>query len=123
MHRLAALVVCLMATGSACAQKWAFMTYNGNQPADLGYVSLEQNGAEATFRMVAPSLDKCWAQPLKAEVIRTETMLVITPVFAFPGCVEQRFHIQLDGKGGYTEFKQRGVWARSNRDRKLTLTP
>ncbi len=106
----------------AFAQKWDFVTYNGNQPAGVGYVTLERSGDEATFRMVAPSLDKCWAQPLKADVSQTETMLIIVPRFTFSGCVEQRFQIQLDGKGGFTEFKQSGNWVKSTRERKLTAT-
>ncbi len=120
MNRLCACLVATLALSPAWAQKWEFVTYRGDQPADVGYVTLEESGGEATFRMVAPSLDKCWARPLKAEVSRTDSMLLIVPQFTFAGCVEQRFQIQLDGKGGFTEFKQGGAWARSSRDRRLT---
>ena len=121
MYRLMMLLAMLLASGSSFAQKWEFVTYSGNRPAGTGYVTLEESGGEATFRMVAPSLDQCWAQPLKAEVTRTDTLVIIVPKFVFQGCVEQRFQIRLDGKGGITEFKQNGNWVASNRDRKLTL--
>ncbi len=121
MYRSFVLLALSLAAGSSSAQKWEFVTYSGNQPAGTGYVSLVESGGEATFRMVAPNLDQCWAQPLKAEVTRTETLLIIVPRFVFQGCVEQRFQIRLDGKGGLTEFKQNGNWVKSNRDRKLTL--
>ncbi len=123
MNRLCACLVASLSLSMApaWAQKWEFVTYRGNQAADVGYVLLEEAGGEATFRMVAPSLDKCWDRPLKAEVSRTESMLLIVPQFTFAGCVPQRFQIQLDGKGGFTEFKQGESWARSSRDRRLTL--
>ena len=114
------LLAMLLASGSSFAQKWEFVTYSGNQPAGTGYVTLVESGGEATFRMVAPNLDQCWAQPLKAEVTRTNTLLIIVPRFVYQGCVEQRFQIRLDGKGGITEFKQNGNWVKSGRDRKLT---
>ena len=123
MYRLLLPIALSLASSMAAAQKWEFVTYNGNQPTGTGYVTLVESGAEATFRMVAPSLDQCWAQPLKAEVTRTDTLLIIVPKFVFQGCVEQRFQIRLDGKGGITEFKRNGNWVASNRERKLTLMP
>ena len=121
MYRLLVPLALSLASNLAAAQKWEFVTYSGNQPAGTGYVTLVESGGEATFRMVAPSLDQCWAQPLKAEVTRTDTLLIIIPKFVFQGCVEQRFQIRLDGKGGITEFKRNGNWVASNRERKLTL--
>ena len=123
MYRLLVPLALSLASNLAAAQKWEFVTYSGNQPAGTGYVTLVESGGEATFRMVAPSLDQCWAQPLKAEVTRTDTLLIIVPKFVFQGCVEQRFQIRLDGKGGITEFKRNGNWVASNRERKLTLMP
>ena len=123
MYRLLLPLALSLASNLAAAQKWEFVTYSGNQPAGTGYVTLVESGGEATFRMVAPSLDQCWAQPLKAEVTRTDTLLIIIPKFVFQGCVEQRFQIRLDGKGGITEFKRNGNWVASNRERKLTLIP
>ena len=121
MRRLSVLLALSLAVGTSSAQKWEFVTYNGNQPAATGYVTLEESAGEATFRMVAPNLDQCWARPLKAEVTRTDTLLIIVPAFVYQGCAEQRFQIRLDGKGGLTEFKQNGAWVKSSRDRKLTL--
>ena len=123
MYRLLLPLILSLASNLAAAQKWEFVTYSGNQPAGTGYVTLVESGGEATFRMVAPSLDQCWAQPLKAEVTRTDTLLIIVPKFVFQGCVEQRFQIRLDGKGGITEFKRNGSWVASSRERKLTLIP
>lgn len=123
MHRWLITAALSLAAGHSAAQKWEFVTYNGNQPAGTGYVTLEESGGEATFRMVAPNLDPCWAKPLKAEVTRTDTLLIIVPRFVFQGCIEQRFQIRLDGKGGITEFRQKGEWVKSSRDRKLTLMP
>lgn len=115
------VLLTLSLSNPSFAQKWDYAAYYPNGGSEVGSVTLEEKDGEATFRMIAPGLDACLKQPLKADVVRTATHLTITPKPPFPGCFEIRLQIRLDGTGGVAEYKRGDRWVPDKRDRKLTL--
>lgn len=101
------------------AQTWDYTAYGARGPVPA-VVTLDEKDGNATFRMMGPGLDMCMRVPLKADVTRSSTHIIITPQPHTRGCMELRFQIKLDGTGGFLEIKNGDVWVVDARDRKLT---
>ncbi len=117
------------AATEARAQSWEYQTYYGQQtrsargtpggPAALGYITVEDRGGKAIFRMVGGNLDICYNRELDATVVKTEATTTITIVPGLQGCEEVRFVIRNDGTGGRREIKQKSDWVWDSLDRRL----
>lgn len=128
--RAAVAALILLAATEAGAQSWEYQAYQsrtsnssgaaaGDRTA-LGYITVEDKGRKAVFRMVAGRLDSCYSRDIDATVIKTEATTTITLVPSLRGCEEVRFVIKNDGTGGQRETKKGSDWVWDGFDRGLT---
>ena len=119
-----------LVAANATAQTWTYQSYATGQGGGTysnkdrlapGYVTLEDNGGRAVFKMSAGNLNKCYQGELDAVVTKTEATTIIATVPRLRGCEEIRFVIRNDGTGGQREIKKGENWVWDGLDRGLTL--
>lgn len=118
---LAALMILSQALASdAKPGIWFYQTYYNYRPMNAGYVTLEDEGGKAVFKMLVPGVSRCYRDALEATVARTETTTIVTIVSASAGCDETRFVIKNDGTGGRRETRKGSDWVWDGADHGLT---
>jgi hypothetical protein len=125
------LALLLAAPALANTQAWNYVSYkkdpaSGRYSKDLnnvGSLELTEKDGQASFRIIAGTLDLCHRGSIAANVERTAQTLTITTAQAYAGCPLYRYIIRTDGSGGRKEFQRDGVWIDDRLDHDLRPKP
>jgi hypothetical protein len=131
MHQRTLVLAGLLALAAAApaqAQTWEYRSYKrsgqGGQFDPTRYVtgtiSVEEKDGRSWFRMIAGSVDVCYAGALPVKVAKTDATTTIEVEQPVAGCEEFRYVINNDGSGGIKETRRGDRWAKSRFDHGLT---
>jgi hypothetical protein len=119
------MVLACSSCGTTGTQSWNYQTYDSVRIGwtEIGYIVLEQRGAEYNFGMVAPGLGPCYSATVRASVERTDATTTITPEPRRADCGQYRFVIKNDGSGGFRQNWDGTTWRNERVGVERLLTP